>query len=101
MNYRDKTKKGRKRRIGFMLLGVGGVALALFLPGPNGIVRVWSKHRRAGHLTKQIEHLAFQIDSLDACRRCLADPAAARELARRTFGSIQPASDTANPESQN
>ncbi|MEO0082122.1 MAG: hypothetical protein ABIL25_07515 [candidate division WOR-3 bacterium] len=81
-------RRSTGRRFGYVLLGVGIVVLAVFLPGPNGVLKVWAKHRQIVRLTRDIRSLTVEIDSLESCCRVLAHPDSARELARRTFGSI-------------
>lgn len=90
MRHGRRRDSGRKRRFGYFLLAVFGIALLLFLPGPNGAVSVLARHLRAVRLEKEIRTLSHEIDSLDARLRWLADPDSARELARHTFGSIRP-----------
>lgn len=76
---------GHRRRL-LVLLGVLLLIALAFLPGPNGLVRVLLKHRRAERLKKEITRLQSEIDSLSRSARQLRKPEFAREYARSLLG---------------
>lgn len=88
MRPKERARAGRRRRRVYIALGLVVVVLAVFLPGPNGLVRVLLKRHQASRMERELDHLHSQVDSLEARCRFLADPDSARELARKTLGLV-------------
>jgi cell division protein FtsB len=78
----------RTRRARLAARAVLFVVLALFLPGPNGVVRVLGRQFRAARLTRENRRLEREIDSLQVRARKLTDPDSATQLARELLGPI-------------
>ena len=80
--------QARNRRWAFAALVVVVLLLAVFLPGPSGVVRLLSRQHRAGALDRDNARLERRIDSLKACAKELSDPVEASRLARDLFGAL-------------
>ena len=87
----------RTRRLRLAALAFVALVLALFLPGPNGVVRVLGRHFRAARLARENRRLEREVDSLKATAKDLADPKTATGLARELLGSTAP--DSTKPDS--
>lgn len=77
----------------------GGVFVFLalvFLPGPNGLIKVLSRRHQLGSLRRQLDQTDRRIDSLETWRAQLEDPEFATEYARRCLGR-PPVPDTTQP----
>jgi cell division protein FtsB len=92
-----KKRNNTTRR--FLPYVAGGVFVFLalvFLPGPNGVVKVLARRHRLVSLRRQLDQTDRRIDSLITWRRRLEDTEFAAEYARRCLGR-PPAPDTTRP----
>ncbi len=84
MKERQQT---RRRRVLYAALAALALLMVLFLPGPNGVVRVLGRRLRARQLAIANRRLETDIDSLRARARWLSDPDSATDFARRLLGA--------------
>jgi len=92
-----KKPTGTARRVLPYVAGGVFVFLALvFLPGPNGVIKVLSRRHQLVSLRRQLEQTDSRIDSLETWRARLEDPEFATEYARRCLGK-PPEPDSAQP----
>ncbi|OYD13884.1 hypothetical protein CH330_09910 [candidate division WOR-3 bacterium JGI_Cruoil_03_51_56] len=81
--------KTRHRRLWLVFLGILTLLLLIFLPGPNGLVKVLLKQHRAACLEQELRHMEKEIDSLNLCQRELKDSTFVREYLHECFSPLK------------
>jgi cell division protein FtsB len=93
---RKKETNTARRLLPYVVGGVFVFLALVFLPGPNGLIKVLSRRHQLGSLRRQLGQTDRRIDSLETWRSRLEDPEFATEYARRCLGQ-PPVPDTTQP----
>jgi cell division protein FtsB len=91
-----KRNNNTRRLLPYVAGGVFVFLALVFLPGPNGVVKVLARRHQLVSLRRQLDQTDRRIDSLETWRKQLEDPEFAAEYARRCLGR-PPAPDTTRP----
>jgi cell division protein FtsB len=93
---RKKGASTFRRLLPYLAGGVFVFLALVFLPGPNGVIKVLARRHQLGSLRRQLDQTDRRIDSLETWRARLEDPEFAAEYARRCLGR-PPSPDTTQP----